>query len=172
MKKIFLAVMLSMLMLVGCSNQASNLILTLSAIQDASSVAVIVVNGMVAAGKIDPLTATTVNTYAKLVSGAVTVSITELGTTDTNTRKITVITQAFASLTAPHFGPNVSAQVQAIVQAIGTSIQLFLSQLGGTPSLMAKLTPHAEIKLTSGDKALLKQIQVKSQNTIIMANTR
>ena len=172
MKKIIAIALLCTLMLTSCSNKTSDLIVALGAVQDAASVAVVVAQGLVAVGKLDPQVATLVDTYAKLTSEAVTKSIAELNTSDPNPQKISVITAAFTPLLVPSLGSNVSAQVQAVVQAVVSAIQIFLGQLGGTPAKLAKVAPNTKITLTMGDKSMLKQIHTKSQHTITMATKK
>jgi hypothetical protein len=162
----FLATVLTLGSVACTPPTVSTLVTTLSAVSDAASVAVVVAGTLTATGTLSPEEAGLVSTYATAVSTATTKSITELNSTDTNVVKVTVITEAFAVVAAPAFGPNVSPQIIAVTNAIGTAVQLFLNQLHASGALkMARLAPHAVIKLEKGDKAKLKAIMVKATET-------
>lgn len=173
MFKSFVSVLLvCMLLLVGCTPpNTSQLVTALNAVADASSVAVVVTQSLVALGKVSPDVAAQVATYSTGVNQAVTTSVAELNSTDTNPIKITKISAAFAAVAAPAFGSQ-SPAISAAVSAISVAIELFLNQLNSAGVLkMAARAPNvapASLML-KGDKDLLKKIQEKVAETNAMA---
>jgi hypothetical protein len=159
----FLTVVLICLSMTACTTPStSNLVVALNAIADSSSVSVVIINGLAISGTVSPAVVAEVSAYAQGISGAVTTSITELNSADSNPQKIVAISTAFAAVAAPAFGPSTSPQIVAVINAVGSAVKLFLSQLNG-PSLKtaATLAPHTKIVLEKGDKATLKKIQAK-----------
>ncbi len=167
---VFMALVLC-LASVGCGNGTqSNLITALNAVADAASVAVVVVDGLAATGKISPADAALVATYVTSVGTATNQSITELNSTDTNSVKIGKITGYFAVVAAPALPPSIGPLIGPIISAVVTTIDLFIHQLNG-PAVVtaAAAAPRAAIKLTGADKAALKSIQKKTAETTAKA---
>ena len=152
---------------VGCSNQTSTLITSLNAVAEASSVAVVVVAGLQAAGKVSDADAALVTTLSVQVGTASNKSIAELNSADSNPQKITVISALFANIVIPQFNTGLSAAtVNGIVQAVAGAIQVFLGQLHGNAVLTAAHAyPTEPIKLSRGDKNTIKAIQKKIAET-------
>jgi hypothetical protein len=152
---------------VGCT-PTSNLVTTLNAVADAASVAVVVAQGLAAAGKISPADAALIATYASGVSTAVTESITELSSSDTNPIKITKISGFFAAVAVPAIpgGSALAPYITAIVQVVTQ----FIGQLNSSTVLTAaKVAPKAPLKLTMGDKMALHKTKKKADATIAVA---
>lgn len=170
MKSIVSVLLVSTLLLVGCTPPTtSNLITALNAVSDASSVAVVVTSSLVALGKLDPAVAAQVSMYSTGVSQAVNVSVAELNGPDSNPTKIATITAAFAKVAAPAFGSN-APEVSAAIDAVSAAIKIFVNQLTSSGLLkLAKAAPTAKITLTSGDKTVLKQITKKTAQTQLAA---
>lgn len=171
MKSILAVFMASVMALasVGCGTTTSNLITALNAVSDAASVAVVVTQALVATGAVSQADANLVSTYATGVATAVNTSTTELNSKDSNAEKIAVITTAFAEVAAPALGPN-SATIEAAIQAVVSTISIFIAQLNSsTVVTAAKLVPHAPIVLNSADKAMIKKIKAKTALTLAAA---
>lgn len=172
MKSIVSVFLVFTLLLVGCTPpNTSQLITALNAVADASSVAVVVTQSLVALGKVDQATADKVATYATAVDGAVTTSIAELNSTDTNAIKISKVSAAFAAVAAPAFGTQAPA-ITAAIAAVEAAVNIFLNQLNSSGVLTAaKVAPN--VKPTSlmvkGDKVLLKKVQAKVAETNALA---
>ena len=168
MKSIVSALLVCTLLLTGCGTSTpSNLVTALNAVGDAASVAVVVTQALVATGTVSQDVATKVSTYATGVSGAVTTSIAELNSTDTNPVKIANITAAFAKVAVPAFGSNAPA-VTAAITAVQVAIDLFLNQLGSpVVAAAAKAAPKVSpmVALNHADKSLLKKIGAKAEAT-------
>jgi len=172
MKSLVSCFLVCVLLLTGCGTTTpSNLVTALNAVGDAASVAVVVTQALVATGAVSPDVAAQVSTYATGVSGAVTTSIAELNSTDTNPVKIANITAAFAKVVAPAFGTNAPA-VQAAITAVQTAIDIFLQQLGSQTATMAAAkapTVSPMLALSRADKSLLKKIETKAEATKVAA---
>jgi hypothetical protein len=168
MKSIVSVLLVCVLLLVGCTPpNTSQLVTALNAVADASSVAVVVTGSLVAVGKVSPDVAAQVANYSQGVNGAVTVSIAELNSADTNPVKISKISAAFAAVAAPAFGDK-SPQVAAAIQAVSAAINIFLNQLHSSGVLkLAAAAPHAKPMdlLKKGDKAALKKTAAKCVET-------
>lgn len=175
LKSIVSVLLVSVLLLAGCGGTVtpSTLVTALNAVADAANVAVVVTSTLVATGKVDQSVADQVQLYATGVDGAVTASIAELNSTDTNPVKIANITAAFAKVAAPAFGANAPA-VTAAIRAVTATINIFLQQLS-SPSVMkaAMAAPKVAptIVLSKGDKSMLKKIQTKVAATNALAAT-
>ena len=173
--KSILSVFMTMVLLVGsvlttgCNTQTSDLVTALNAVSDAASVSVVVTSSLVALGKVDPAVADQVSQYAQGVGGAVNTSIAELNSADTNPQKIAAITAAFAKVATPAFGTN-ATQISAAIDAVQAAVKVFLSHLNSAGVLkLANAAPTAPIKLAPGDKAMMKQMQKKTADTIAKA---
>jgi hypothetical protein len=168
MKTIVSIFLVCTLLLVGCTPpNTSQLVTALNAVSDASSVAVVVTQSLVALGKVSPDVANEVAVYSQGVSGAVTTSVAELSSADPNPVKISKITAAFAAVAAPAFGTNAPA-VSAAIQAVSTAINIFLNQLSSAGVLkMAAAAPGVKPMslLGKGDKAMLKKAVAKCSET-------
>jgi hypothetical protein len=168
MKSIVSVFLVCTLLLVGCTPpNTSQLVTALNAVADASSVAVVVTGSLASLGKLSPDVASQVATYSQGVNGAVTVSIAELSSLDSNPVKITKISTAFAAVATPAFGDK-SPQVGAAIQAVSAAINIFLNQLHSAGVLkLAVAAPHAKPMdlLKKGDKATLKKTQAKCLET-------
>jgi hypothetical protein len=174
MKSIVSVLLVCTLILAGCGTSTpSNLVTALNAIGDAASVAVVVTEALVATGSVSPDVAAKVSVYATGVSGAVTTSIAELNSTDTNPVKIANITAAFAKVAVPAFGSNAPA-VSAAISAVQAALDIFLQQLNSpVVAAAAKAAPTASpmLVLNRADKSLLKKIGIKAEATKVAAAT-
>lgn len=151
---------------IGCTTTTSTIVTALNAVSDAASVAVVVTSSLAAVGKVDPAVAAQVSDYAAGVTTAVQASIAELKTTDANPQKILVISSDFAKVAVPAFAGTNSAPILAVIDAVQTAVKNFLSQLNSNGVLtVAKAMPTKTVKLTSGDKTMLKEIDKKSTVT-------
>jgi len=172
LKSIVSVLLVCTLLLVGCGTSTpSNLITALNAVGDAASVVVVVTQALVATGTVSPDVAAQVSTYAIGVSGAVSTSIAELNSTDTNSVKIANITAAFAKVVTPAFGSNAPA-VTAAINAVQAAIDIFLQQLGSQTVTMAAAkapTVSPMLALSRADKSLLKKIETKAEATKVAA---
>jgi len=172
MKSVLAVIMATVMMFttVGCGTpKTSDLVTALTAVSDASSVAVIVTQSLVVLGRIDQGTADQVSDYSSGIGTAVQASIAELNGTNTNPQKIAAITAAFAKVASPAFGEN-APQVKAAIEAVSAAVKIFLNQLNNAGLLRAaNAAPNAPIKLESGDKAALKAIQKKVADTNLKA---
>lgn len=160
-----------LILMSSCTPTTSNLITALNAVADASSVAVIVTQSLVALGKVSPDVANQVSVYAQGVDQAVTTSIAELNSNDTNPVKITNISAAFAKVAAPAFGNNAPLVVTAI-GAVTVAIDIFLRQLNSSQVLAAAKgapTVAPSLTMTRGNKAMLKNISKKVAETQAVA---
>lgn len=165
LKSIVSVLLVCTLLMVGCTPpNTSQLVTALNAVSDAASVAVVVTSGLVAFGQVDPAVGDQVATYATGVTQAVSTSIAELNSADTNPVKIDVITAAFAKVAAPAIG-NVP-QVNAVIDAVSAAVKNFLNNLTSTGNLkLAKAAPNVKIVLANGDKAKLQKISQKIVET-------
>jgi hypothetical protein len=168
MKSIVSVFLVCVLLLVGCTPpNTSQLVTALNAVADASSVAVVVTQSLVALNKVSPDVANEVATYSQGVSTAVTTSVAELNSSDSNPVKISKITAAFAAVSAPAFGTQAPA-VTAAIQAVSTAINIFLNQLQSSGVLKAAaVAPGVKPVdlLKKGDKATLKKAVAKCAET-------
>jgi hypothetical protein len=168
LKSIVSVLLVCTLLMVGCTPpNTSQLVTALNAVADASSVAVVVTESLVALGKVSPQVAAQVSTYATGVNGAVTTSIAELNSTDPNPVKITKITAAFAAVATPAFGTQAPA-ITAAINAVATAVEIFLGQLNSSTTVkLAKVAPKVAPTslMVKGDKDLLKKIQAKVAET-------
>lgn len=174
MKSVLSVFLCAVLMFVTVACEApktSEVIVALNAVADATSVSVVVASSLVAMGKVDPEVAEQVRAYSESVGVAVRTSITELNGNATNPEKIAAITTAFAKVATPALGEQ-SPQVAAAIDAVSAAIKVFLNRLNNSGVLRAAASaPKAKIKLSSSDKALIKNIEKKMAETKILANT-
>jgi len=172
MKSLVSCFLVCVLLLTGCGTiTPSTLVTALNAVADAANVAVVVTSGLVATGTVSQAVATQVQTYATGVDGAVTTSIAELNSTDTNPVKIANITAAFAKVATPEFGTNAPA-VSAVISAVTAALDIFLQQLNSTAvTSLAKANPTVAptLLMSRGDKSMLKKIQAKVAETNALA---
>lgn len=169
----FFAVLLVLVMSfssISCSS-TSNLVITLSAISDACSAGLVVIQALEAAGKIDPVAANLAVQYVSIVSVAAEKSVTELDSSDTNAQKIQVIVDAFAAVATPAFGSGVSTTIVSIVNSVASAVQIFLQQLQSPAVTLAakSAAPVSVTKLSHADKTLLKKALVKFHKTDLLA---
>ena len=168
MKSIVSVLMVGVLLLVGCTPPSTSQLSTaLNAVADASSVAVVVTQSLVAIGKVSPEVANQVAVYSQSVNNAVTTSVAELNSTDTNPVKISKISAAFAAIAAPAFGTQAPA-VTAVIQAVSAAVNIFLNQLHSSSVVkLAAAAPHAKPMslLKKEDKTVLKKAVAKCAET-------
>lgn len=156
MFKQFLALAM-VLLLVGCQQQSA-LVTSLDAVQYACDAARVAIPLLVAAGTIDPATASLAMTFTGATAQATSQAIPEAESSDSSALKAEKIIAIYSQVLAQV--PGLPTNAQALVQAIVAAIQAVVQQLqvmDKHPELLSKSWP-----LTRGDKAKLHNIQFRA----------
>jgi hypothetical protein len=161
-------------LLVGCGGPVTptSLITDLQAVGDAASVAVVTAEALQVAGVIPASVAQTVISAGQATAAAVTQSVTELGSTDSNPMKISRIILYFTAVPINTAGMPPAAA--ALIGAISAAVQVLLTDLGNAQVVSAaKAAPQVSpiTLLTNGDKIALKAINTKAMATLTAAET-
>lgn len=159
-KTLVSGIIISTLLIVGCTT--SQLTNTLNAVADAAAVAAVV-------GSLAPAPyGAAITTYSGQVSKWCIDTTTELATSDTNDVKIQKIVADAASLVVPQI-PGAPANLQAVINATVSALEVFISQLkqilGPSPTPALKATVN-NYKLSWGDKSELRKVKSTANSTL------
>jgi hypothetical protein len=165
------SLLLAVLILSACST--SQLSTDLTIVSDACSAATIAVPVLEASGVLPTGIGNIILAYTGAVSTAASQSAAELLTKDPVSVMDTKIIGYFADVAVPALGPTVGSEVQALVNAIASAVQLFLSQINSPAAV--KLAHSVEgskpLNLSTGDRHALGSLQKKLAATSIKAKS-
>jgi hypothetical protein len=119
-------------------------------------------------------TAALATAYAKGISQACEQSVTELGSTDSKAVQDTKIAGYFAEVAAVSLPAGTVAEVLAVISAVGSAVQIILTQINAptspTPAAMASPEGKAllakyqtQVKALGSDKARIQDVLTRAQ---------
>jgi hypothetical protein len=159
-------VLIAALILCACS--VSQLSVSLAVVSDATEAATLAVPILESTGVLPTGIGNIIIAYAQSVSTAASQSSAELLTSDSAAVKAEKITGFFANVAVPALGSTVGPEVQAIVQAISSAVNLFLSQFNSPSAKLAIKTGVADkYKMSSGDRHAIGGLQKKFAATAV-----
>jgi hypothetical protein len=156
--------LLLILLLAGCST--TPLSKTLNDIEEATDVATIAIPALEASGVLQTGIGNIVLAYSSAISMAASQASTELLSSNSPAIQAEKIIGYFAAVATPALGPNVSAEVQAIISAISSAVNIFVAQFkepAAQKAIQSGALDHQ--KLSIGDRRAIGSIKEKFVTT-------
>lgn len=161
----YMLLLTAALILCGCSTPAP-----LTLIADACDAAIITIPILEATGIVPTGIGNIILAYASAASEAASKSAAELLTKDTAAQKAEKITQYFAAAAAPLLPGNVGPEALAIVKAIESAVNLFLTQFNGPAGKKAMQNGTADqVHLSMGERHGISAVQKRLLATSVKA---
>jgi hypothetical protein len=165
------SLLLAGLILSACST--SQLSTDLTIVSDACSAATIAIPVLEASGVLPTGIGNIILAYTGAVSTAASQSAAELLTKDSIAVMDTKIIGYFDGIAVPALGPTVGPEVVALVNAITSAVQLFLSQINSPAAVKFAHSVEGSkpLSLSMGDRHALGALQKKLTATSIKAKS-
>lgn len=151
------------LFLGGCS--PPQVTSSLEAVSTAATAAIAVTLGLEAAKVIPPAVADQLLQYAQAINtAAAKAAKDEADTNLTPAQRIAALAADFSGIAIPAVPQEYRAQVQALVTAISSAVEVFLGAVQATRAMAAsRTTVIVQVKLSAGDKAVLKRVVANTE---------